>query len=443
MEYIKIKAIEESDFDAVVVSVGGSRIDADDSADYVFREAIIELKLIKEEGFEKQERQQKLAGLFRGSQPGSPIVSINPKRLNDAELREYYRIVEVPIKTACKKASKQLQKTAARFTPQPVRVLVILNVGYTLLSEDEFKDICFNRVIRDTSGIDWFFCGGIYFYSDKMDHYVLAPFEDIPINVACSFPSRDLLVEAWGTFLDRIMTDAIRKPETIEISRMPVVDMSFEMDGIRYVKTAPSMPQSNFWPGGVAPRENTMEDRPLPCVARVFPSLSENEWRFFKEEMPSEQRLMDTFGEWRNSYPPETPESSPLFCPLVHFAITYKEFETWIDRPKMGWSFSDIAAFATDSFNKKGLSILENSKEMKQMLIVPIEYLHLVIDEIGTDEANDMMAIYHISEMIGFEKREVILEKKNLFFKHGMALAAAYAVKRGVDALFYTKRKVH
>ena len=196
MDYIRIKSITEADFDIVITSAGGLRIADEGSADYQFREAIIELKLVFEEGFEKTERQKKLAALFRETQPNQPVVLINHKKLNELESRNYYRIVEVPIKNACKKASKQLQNTASRFNPMPVRVLIILNVGYTLLSPDEFKDVCIKCVHNDTSGIDWLVCGGIYFYSDKADNYVIARFEDFPINLARSFPSREILLDS-------------------------------------------------------------------------------------------------------------------------------------------------------------------------------------------------------------------------------------------------------
>jgi len=155
MEFIRIKSLTEADFDGVIVSAGGSRISQEGSADYLFNEGIIELKLVKEEGFEKTDRQAKLASLFRQAQPNRPVVLLQPKKLNAVDSRNYYRIVEVPIKNACKKASKQLQATAARLDPTPVRVLVIINVGYTLLSPDEFKDVCFKCVRNDTSGIDW------------------------------------------------------------------------------------------------------------------------------------------------------------------------------------------------------------------------------------------------------------------------------------------------
>ncbi|HAB19239.1 MAG TPA: hypothetical protein DCE44_22780, partial [Verrucomicrobiales bacterium] len=257
MEYIRIKTVTEEDFDRVITSAGGSRILEESSADYRLNEAIIELKLVSEEGFEKTDRQRKLANLFREMQPDQPVVLISPESLNESNSRNYYRIVEVPIKNACKKASKQLQATAKRDGQPPVRVLVILNVGYTLLSPDEFKDVCFKCVCNDTSGIDWLVCGGIYFHSDKFDNYVIARFENLPINLGRSFPSRDALLESWDRYLNESMTEMVRNPVPISDGRMPVIDLTFELNSIRYIKPATGMPQSSFWPGGAAPRDNT------------------------------------------------------------------------------------------------------------------------------------------------------------------------------------------
>jgi hypothetical protein len=160
------------------------------------------------------------------------VVLINPENLNDSDSAAYYRLVEVPIKTACKKASKQLQLTASRRSPTPVRVLIILNVGYTLLSAEEFKDVCLKCVRNDTGGIDWVICGGIYFYSDKFDTFVISPFEEFPIDARCSFTSGTALQKVWDEYLNRLMFDMMTSADRLASGRMPVVDLAFELDGI-------------------------------------------------------------------------------------------------------------------------------------------------------------------------------------------------------------------
>jgi hypothetical protein len=444
MEHIRIKTVSEADFDGVVTSAGGSRIPEQgsaESADYILNEAIIELKLVKEEGFEKTERQTRLANLFRQTQPNKPVVLVNPKELNASNSRAYYRIVEGPIKTASKKASKQLKVTAERLNPTAARVFVILNVGYTLLSLDEFKEVCLKCVGNDTSSIDWVVCGGIYFYSDNFDNYVISPFEVFPINLQRPFASRDILGKAWDKFLDAMMTDAITNPAPYVNARMPVIDLKFDLDGIRYVKPAPKMPHSSFWPGGIGPRENTSGIHSCPVVALTFPSFSELEWRHFRDKMPSSARLKGTYKEWLKSCPDEGLESKPL-KPFVEVEVKYREFARWSKTLNGRLQFSDINKFASEVFHQRAVTILENAKDMDQTQIVPPEYVHLIVKEIGNDEANDLASIYYVSVVPGFERSEPIVENMRLFFKYGLPLAAAYAIKRKVDYVFYTRHKL-
>jgi hypothetical protein len=442
MDHIRIKAIAEADFDKVIMSAGGSRIVEEGSADYRLNEAIIELKLVSEEGFEKTDRQRKLADLFRRTQPKQPVVILKPEQLNEIDSRDYYRLVEVPIKNACKKASKQLQATAARCNQQPVRVLVILNVGYTLLSQDEFKDVCFKCVRNDTSGIDWLLCGGIYFYNDKFDTYTLAPLEELPINLARSFPSQPALVKAWGDFLNNLMTETIRNPEPFANGRMPVIDLMFDLDGIRYIKTAPAMPPSGFWPGGVAPRENTSGINSCPPVARTFPALSDSEWNRFKTAMPSSARLKDTYKNWVESYPEESSESYDRLKPLVLVDVRFEDFERWVKKPKADWQFSDVANFSSQVLHQRAMQLLEEAKDQEQTKIVPLDYIHFALTEVGNDKANDFASIYHVTETPGFERQEPIIENVMLFYEYGMAVSAAYAIKRKVNAILFTKKRI-
>jgi len=441
MEYIRIKGVTEDDFDKVVISAGGSRILEDGSVDYRLNEAIVELKLVSEEGFEKSSRQRKLANLFREMQPKQPVVIINPQKLNAHDSKRYYEIVEGPIKTACKKASKQLQATEKRETKPPARVLVILNVGYTLLSPDEFKDVCFECVRYDTSGIDWLICGGIYFHSDKADNYVIARFEDFPFDLRRPFPSREILLDSWGKYLDKMMTDVVRNPEPFSIGRMPVVDLVFELDGVRYVKLAPSI-RSKFWPGGVAPRDNTSGIEHCPPIAVTFPSMAEGDWKCFKNSMPGEARLKTTYGEWLGSGPDEAHEITVPLEPLLLLDVKFDEFERWITKPKGQWRFSDINAFANEILTQRALPLLETAKDKERTQILPLDYIHLVVNEVGTDKANDFASIYYVSEVPGFERNDLLVENARMFFEHGMAVAAAYAIKRKANSIFYTKRKV-
>ena len=248
MEYIRIRQISEADFDSLIVKAGGQRIPDEGSADYILNEAVIELKLLEEEGFEKSTRRAKIAKIFREKQPSAPTVIVDPELLDVAGKRAYQNAVGGPIQTAIKKAASQLDGTRIRVNQNLVRVLVILNIGYTSLSEEEFKSICIKCVLNDTTRIDWIVCGGIYYYSDKFDSYIISPLQGMAVNVQCAFPSLELLQKEWGQLVEAFMTETMREPGPLETGKMPVLDLAFELDGVRYVRPSPRMPKSKFWP---------------------------------------------------------------------------------------------------------------------------------------------------------------------------------------------------
>src|SRR5258708_10974420 len=141
MDYIRLKEVTESDFDRIIKEAGGSRITTEDSDDYLLNEALIELKFVQEERLEKLNSQTKVAKIFREQQPDAPVVVINPEYLDEASERNYYNVMVGPIEDRIRKGARQLERTAKRYSPKPIRVLVLLNVGYTTISLDEFKTV--------------------------------------------------------------------------------------------------------------------------------------------------------------------------------------------------------------------------------------------------------------------------------------------------------------
>lgn len=298
MDYLRIKTISEAEFDTVVESAGGSRIRADGSADYLWRDAVVELKLVLEEGLEKDVRQNKIASLFQEQQSPRPVVVVDPQLLDEKRLLAYYNIVSGPIKNHVRKAAKQLDATSQRYSPPLTRVLIILNIGYATLLPDEFKAICAKCVRNNTTKIDWVICGGIYFFSDKFDSYLIAPLEGIPIDVGHSLSFLPKLQQAWGEFAETAVTDLMRiKPAVFE-SRLPVVDFTFDLDGVRYVKPCPRMPKSSFWPSGSRPRDNSSGIDLSPQVARTFPAFSEGNWNRFRGRLQGDSHLQSSYKSW-------------------------------------------------------------------------------------------------------------------------------------------------
>lgn len=181
-DFVKIDRLTENDFTRILDVAGGRRFSNDDSAeeelnaDYVIANAIVELKLVEEEGFDKTARQQKLSKLFV-QYDKSPVVVIDPQSLSYEDQRKYFNILEGPIKTHVKKASKQLKSTNLKLGGRYTNILLIVNNGYSALGMEEFKAVVGKCVRNDTNNIDYVITCGIYYYSDGFDSYVIAPLE--------------------------------------------------------------------------------------------------------------------------------------------------------------------------------------------------------------------------------------------------------------------------
>jgi hypothetical protein len=435
MNTLRIKAIKEADFDEIISAADGHRIEEEGAADYRIGDSLIELKLIEEEGFDKTSRQEKLAKHFRSIIPDVPVVSLNSDKLNQRDLNAYCRIVEGPIKTAVKKASKQLGKTNERGGGGMTRVLVMLNVGYTLLSDSEFKKVCLKCVRNDSSKIDSVVCGGIYFASDGFDNYVVSHLENFPINIERSFDEKDDLNDSWDKFLHNMMKEAITCDVPVDAAKYPIVDLIFELDGVRYVKPSPALPSSSFYPDGCRPRANSTGINECPPVACTFPRLSKEEWLKFKAAMPDAWRLKSSYSEWIDAFPSDEPPN--LIRPLVPVEVDLHSFLEWAEQSECNLSYGNLGEYTTEILQQKASELIQSAKEYKDDLVVGLEYIFLIVNEIGNDKANDYVSIYYVCEINGFERREVLVENVRIFFEHGVALCASYALIKNVDMILY------
>jgi hypothetical protein len=436
---LKIRRVSESDFDSIVRDAGGSRIREIGSADYSFDDAILELKLVEEEGLDKKSRQQKLARLFRDQQPLAPVVVIAPKSLDSVNTRNYYNIVAGPIKTHVKKAADQLDKTVQRRKRENLRVLVIINVGYTALSLDEFQDVCVRSVQNDTSKIDWVVCGGVYFYSDTFDHYLIAPLKGVPINLATGFPGLDRLQKSWGNLVEKFLTDAMFG-QVEGWTRRSVVDLIFDLDGVRYIKPAPKFPASKYWPGGRRPRDNSSGIEECPPVGLVFPRFDERTWQRFKKALPTCKTLKESYPKWIAFGRDEEAKSGRETRPFVFVNVDYGSFVAAQTDRQSDWDFSNICEHAANEFNVMVRRLLEQASDADEANILPPEYIFVVSREIGQDKANDLSSIYHVWTLAGRDHVDPISQDQRLFLEHALSIGGAYAIKR--DTPFIRFRRI-
>jgi len=91
----RIRPITEAAFDSIIEAAGGIRAHPDHDRrrargdDYVLGAAVLELKILEDEGLAKLDRQQKLATLFCGLDPERPVHILDRVRLDEAGKRTY------------------------------------------------------------------------------------------------------------------------------------------------------------------------------------------------------------------------------------------------------------------------------------------------------------------------------------------------------------------
>jgi len=449
MNPLRINKLAESDFDSIVFDAGGKRFAPEVTedgyfADYILNEAILELKLIGEEGILKENRKRKIADIFRENQPNKPTVVLDPTLLSTNESRKYYSLIKQPIQTAVKKASKQLIDTEKRLDSSFTKVLIIMNDGYSALDNNEFVKVVSTSVRNDTSNIDYIIVGGIYFYSDGYDSYFFPKFESIPININHKFPSFQKLHDSWKSWEDKYMTAVVQGQLCKTKSRLPVADIHYNIDGIDYVKPPPPMGKtSSFWPSGIRPRENTTGIDSCPPVAICFPKLSMNAWADFRNKLGDLNELQDTYQEWI-AYAKNKEESEGTdLQPFIPIEIDINGFNDWWHSSSRNISFYDLCRYATKLFEEKVRLLISAAIDKNKTAIVYPLHIYLLTEEIGQNRALDISSIYKIQNLANSTIEKCIIKNKKIFYEYAIALAASYAIKYGIELVVYERDETY
>lgn len=433
---MKINRLSEDDFTKIIKQAGGSRYSQDDSrernlnADYIFDDAIVELKFVEEEGVEKEARQLKLSKLFLKYEE-SPVIVLDPLILSQKDQKQYFNIMEGPIKTHVKKASKQLKATNTELGKSLRKILIIVNNGYSSLDQDEFSQVVTKCVKNDTTNIDFVISCGIYYYSDGYDSYFLGPFELCKIddfNVPHEFES---IRNSWNIFLDQYMTRFITEPDREVNARLPVLDLEFQVNGRTYIKPTPQFgKKSEFYVTG-RPRVNSTGIEISPIVAKTFPKLSRQVWELVRSTISDSWKLQESYEEWTCHYMNEEENYINELQPLVPINVE-------LDNSSLD-CFSDLCAIANDQFNELAKKIILSARKIDDTKVEVTRYIYLVIQVIGRDKKNDLASIYIASGTEQPVITDVIVENQQVFFEWGVSLASAYAIKNGIDVVLYSK----
>jgi len=326
MEYLLFSQLTETDFDEIVLSVGGRRYTEDPNiqdlnCDYIFDDAVIELKIIEEEPIEKKTKQEKLANLFSSD---TKTVILNPLDLDHHGKRKYYQELATPIKGQLKKASKQL-KLSADAVDAHVKIAIIMNNGLTMTGHDEFRRLAIERTKNDTSGIDILIVCGMYYFSDKFDSYAFFEFNDIKIQGKERPDLIKKLRDAWFKKGEQYMTQQI-VDLNIKRTKEPIQDLFFELDGIRYVKPPIQWGKpSEFYGEAGRPREDTTGMNHCPPVATVLPIFDDESYNYAKRNIIDGNILTDSLHEYLVWAENERETSLNPFLPIVLIPIKLQE----------------------------------------------------------------------------------------------------------------------
>ncbi|MDC7714425.1 hypothetical protein PQU96_09825 [Vogesella sp. LYT5W] len=441
----RIRHLSEAEIETVVTSAGGTRAhpDADRrnlrGADFVLGSSVIELKILEDEGLDKPERQQKLAKLFRERFPARPTVVLDRGLLDAQGQRTYDRIVEGPVKTAVSSARQQLQQSRLEYTATST-VLWVINNGYSSLSHSALMELVARRARNDSSDIDAVVVSGAYFYSDTFDSFFLWPIDCTSIHPDKPFQDFEALRDAWNEFAMDRMTALLREPAASEETKGPVVDISFQLEGVTYVMPAPPMGrESGFFTNG-RPRNNSTGITSSPPVATIFAGLSHQEWTEFKRHHTHVVSSAD-YNEWKMK---EALASSKCnLKPFITIPVTYAGWWEWARNQPQETRVS-VHRYANDLFQQKILGVIDGARERTDDSVFPRRYMLLITEEIGQDLAFD---VSHLAEVWvlpdGSDHIDEVWTNKPMFFEQALTITAAEAIARGVECVFWEKDKTY
>jgi len=252
-----IPRITESFVDLVAHDLGWQRyldlhtpLEGRLNADYLGEGAIVELKILEEEGLEKAERQRKLAKLLSVSKSNSTEVDISFENIPASVKQEVQKLISMPIQTAVKKASKQIRHSGEDLARQTdLGVLLIVNNGYSYLNADNFERLVVQRCRNDSNRINYAFCVTVDYHQGNFDAYIFCTTRGHAIREADSWNVETALADRFQARFNDAMTQMMQdqmNPKLWKNQLAAVTDIRFESDGVRYVRKAPEVPDSRF-----------------------------------------------------------------------------------------------------------------------------------------------------------------------------------------------------
>lgn len=220
------------------------------NADYLANNAIIELKIMEEEGLDKESRQAKLAKLFSQVHPNASQIDVTFENVPASITREVQAIVSMPIQSAVKKASRQIaHSTEDLGRDNDDGVLLIVNNGYSYLNAENFERLVVQRCRNDSNHIDYAFCVTVDYHQGDFDSYIFLTARCHTIRGEATWDLADAVADRFQARFNDAMGQMISdqmNPEFWRNRLPPVTDILFEKDGVKYIRKAPEVRDSRF-----------------------------------------------------------------------------------------------------------------------------------------------------------------------------------------------------
>lgn len=440
-----LRPFTEQIVDEIVDNAGGRRAHPDQAqkktknADYILGDTVIELKIMEDEGMGKAPRQAKLAALFARLDPERPVHVLDRDRLDEAAKRAYDNAMESPIKGAVRKAKGQLKQTRSDFPETKRSVLLLINSTNTALDHDEIVALAGRRARTYIGNIDGVVVAGAYLHSDGFETFALWPIDYVPVSLDKEFVEFPALRAAFNEYAERAMTELVMNPRDAQMTKGPVLDSQFDIDGQTFVKPAPPLGScSDFYVAG-RPRLNSTGIDTSPTVGLIFPELNRREWARFRQYTDEDPALGASYEDWLRERENAVSQGHVL-KPFVAVPIT---LDGWIktyegsDAPR---TFAPVMEYANGLYQDAIVKVIEGAQELGKSTIVPNRYVLAVTEVIGQDKANDVSHLFAVEEFGDAEPRLTeLVANARIFHVHACTLGASYAVKHGIVHLRWTK----
>jgi hypothetical protein len=224
--------VGEKFIDRIISQAGGRRLTTEEcgidsrNADYRLDNWILELKDLQEEGLEKEPRQLKLAELFSAENWGDH-VEIRLDTLNEEERMAYLEIIEGPVKSHVRSASKQIMQSMKQIGASGLRGgLIFLNTGYGSLPPTLFEDLV-ERHAAKRPHVECCICISAWVLTNGFDSQIQFKFH--PLD--SSEPTVQKLSDAFSAATDEMMTEWARSGFKSKRPLMPLNPIAFEIAG--------------------------------------------------------------------------------------------------------------------------------------------------------------------------------------------------------------------